>query len=135
MARAASPARRTAATRPWSRAPFLLLLLALLVGTRTASAQSSSTPPTPTSTPSAAPPGRFHIGGLYLTPRLHLSQAGVDTNINNSDQAALRDNTMLVTPALEAVLPIGYRLRLRALGSAGINYFGTAESERSVDPA
>jgi hypothetical protein len=82
-----------------------------------------------------ARPGRFKIGPLYLTPRIELKNAGVDTNVLLSRSNEVPDTSVVVSPSLEAVLPVGQRLRLSGRGALDVNYYRRRESERSNDPS
>lgn len=82
---------------------------------------------------SAKRPGRFKLGPFYLTPRLLLKNAGVDSNVFLSRTEQVPDTSIVVSPELEAVLPVGRRLRLSGSGSLDLNYFRRRSSERSSD--
>ena len=78
-------------------------------------------------------PGRYKLGPLYLTPRLELRGAGVDTNVFNSPTNEVSDTTVVLRPALAGVLPVGRRLRFTGQGYLDLNYFSRQRSERSTD--
>jgi hypothetical protein len=78
-------------------------------------------------------PGRYKLGPLYVTPRLELRNAGVDTNVFNSASNEVSDTTVVLRPALLGALPVGRRIRLTGQGYLDLNYFSEQRSERSTD--
>lgn len=77
--------------------------------------------------------GRFHVGPLWLTPKIVLRNAGIDDNVFNEAGAGVSDRQVVLTPSLDALLPVGQRLRLSGNGGLGLNYFQSEDSERSTD--
>jgi len=77
---------------------------------------------------------RTHIGPVYLTPRLDLSNLGVDTNVFNESVHPKRDFTFTVTPSVEAWMVFARRATVKATAKVDLVYFRTYASERSVDP-
>ncbi len=116
-----APAGRRAGGRP-----CLLLGWALLLPLTPA--QAADTTP-------RARPGRYKFGPLYLTPKIELKNAGVDTNVFNRQSGAIPDTQIVVSPGVQAALPIGRRLRLTGQGFLDLNYFRRQGSERSTDRA
>ena len=78
-------------------------------------------------------PGRYRLGPLYVTPRLQLKNAGVDTNVFQTLQRPVRDEVVVLSPRLEGALPLGRRLRLTGLGLLETNYYRRQGEERSTD--
>ena len=78
-------------------------------------------------------PGRFRVGPVYLTPKLALRNAGVDTNVFNQRTGEISDTTVVLSPILEGALPVGRRLRLTGETHVDLNYFRRQHSERSTD--
>src|SRR6058998_1365016 len=78
-------------------------------------------------------PGRFRVGPVYLTPKLALKNAGVDTNVFNQRTGEIPDTSIILSPTLLAALPVGRRLRLTGEGHVDFNYFRRQSSERSTD--
>jgi hypothetical protein len=78
-------------------------------------------------------PGRFRVGPVYLTPKLALRNAGVDTNVFNQRTGEISDTTIVLSPIVEAALPVGRRLRLTGESHVDLNYFRQQHSERSTD--
>lgn len=78
-------------------------------------------------------PGRFRVGPLYLTPKLQLKNAGVDTNVFNQRLGEVSDTSVVLSPALLAAWPVGRRLRLTSETHVDLNYFRREHSERSTD--
>lgn len=103
------------------RLPGALALAACLAATELAAA------------PSSARPGRFRIGPLWLTPRLELKNAGVDSNVLQSQTNVVPDTMAVLSPTLDAALFAGRRLRLTGSGYLDLNYFRRRSSERSLD--
>lgn len=77
--------------------------------------------------------GRFRIGPLYLTPKLQLKNAGVDTNVFNQRTAEVPDTSIVLSPTVLGALPVGRRLRLTGEGHVDFNYFRRESNERSTD--
>jgi hypothetical protein len=78
-------------------------------------------------------PGRFRVGPLYLTPKLQLKNAGVDTNVFNQRTGEIADTAVVLSPTVLAAWPVGRRLRLTGEGHIDLNYFRRESSERSTD--
>ncbi len=77
--------------------------------------------------------GRFQLGPLWLTPKVVLRNAGVDDNVFNEAGEGTSDRQAVLTPSLDAKLPIGNRLRLLGNGALGLNWFQREDTERSTD--
>jgi hypothetical protein len=77
-------------------------------------------------------PGRHHIGPLYVTPRLLLKDAGVDTNVFQTLNDPVKDAVMVLSPRLDGALSAG-RLSLTGFGFLDVNYFRIEDEERSTD--
>lgn len=107
---------------------LLVCGLAVLVG-----AALLGTPASFAQTRGKKRPGRFKVGPLYLTPRLELKNAGVDTNVYQASSNAVQDTSVAFGPSLQAALPILERLRVTASGEAVYQYFRLRGTERSVD--
>ena len=78
-------------------------------------------------------PGRYKLGPVYLTPRLELKNAGVDTNVFNAQTGAIPDTSIVLSPSIAAAVPIGQRLRITGTTFLDFNYFRRKSSERSTD--
>ena len=78
-------------------------------------------------------PGRFRVGPVYLTPKLQLKNAGVDTNVFNQRTGEIPDTAVVLSPAVLAAWPVGRRLRLTGESHVDLNYFRRQNSERSTD--
>src|SRR6185436_1855716 len=68
-------------------------------------------------------PGRFRVGPLYLTPKLQLKNAGVDTNVFNQRTDEIADTSAVLSPATLIAWPIGRRIRLTGETHVDLNYF------------
>jgi hypothetical protein len=77
--------------------------------------------------------GRFRVGPVYLTPKLQLKNAGVDTNVFNRRADEIADTSVVLSPTVLAAWPIGRRLRLTGESHVDLNYFRHQSSERSTD--
>lgn len=80
----------------------------------------------------AKKPGNHQVGPFYLTPRLLLKDAGVDTNVFHTLNNPTRDAVVVLTPRLDAALPLG-RFRATGFGFVDVNYYRRANDERSTD--
>ncbi|PYQ04524.1 MAG: hypothetical protein DMF82_10425 [Acidobacteria bacterium] len=78
-------------------------------------------------------PGRFRVGPVYLTPKLQLKNAGVDTNVFNQRTGEVPDNSVVLSPTMLAAWPVGRRLRLTGESHVDLNYFRRQTNERSTD--
>jgi hypothetical protein len=76
--------------------------------------------------------GRVQIGPLGVTPRVQISNAGVDTNVFNQAEDPKRDVRVTASPSLDATLRLR---RLRASGRGGLDfvYFNELSHLRSLD--
>jgi len=104
----------------------LVALLVLLVMPRALHAQPAEDP---------RKTARMHLGPVYFTPTVAISNLGVDTNVFNQAGDRKRDFTFTVTPQVDAWLVFARRAAVNATGSVGLVYFHTYDSERSVNPA
>jgi hypothetical protein len=78
-------------------------------------------------------PGRFRVGPVYLTPKLQLKNAGVDTNVFNQRTGEIPDTSIVLSPTVLAAWPVGRRLRLTGESHVDLNYFRRQSNERSTD--
>jgi hypothetical protein len=78
-------------------------------------------------------PGRYQLGPLYVTPRLTLRNAGIDTNVFQTLQDPIRDAVVVLSPRVDGVLPVGRRLRITGLGFIEEYYFHRQGDEGSTD--
>jgi len=78
-------------------------------------------------------PGRFRVGPVYLTPKLALKNAGVDTNVLNQRTGEISDTSIVLSPTVEGALPVGRRIRLTGETHVDLNYFRREHTERSTD--
>jgi hypothetical protein len=79
------------------------------------------------------PPGRFHVGPFWLTPKIELRNAGVDTNVYNQLANPVADNSVVIRPGMRAAMAVGRRVRLEGGGYLDLNYFRGQRTERSTD--
>ncbi|MET0554918.1 MAG: hypothetical protein ABW221_17890, partial [Vicinamibacteria bacterium] len=80
-----------------------------------------------------ARPGRYSVGPLWLTPRLQLKDAGVDTNVFQTRDARTRDAVAVIRPRLDGSMKLGRRLRATGHGYLDLNYFRRQGEESSRD--
>lgn len=78
-------------------------------------------------------PGRFKFGPLFVTPRLQLKNAGVDSNVFNSLTREVPDTSAVLSPSADGVLPLGRRIKLMGSGYLDFNYFRRQRDEQSTD--
>jgi hypothetical protein len=78
------------------------------------------------------PTGRYHFGPVYVTPRLQLKDAGVDTNVFQTLQNPTRDEVVVFGPRLESALNLR-RVRATSLAYVETNYFHREGEERFTD--
>jgi hypothetical protein len=78
-------------------------------------------------------PGRFKFGPFYVTPKLELRNAGVDTNVFNQLARPVTDTSVVLRPSLAGAFPFGRRVRLQGSGYLDFNYFRRQATERSTD--
>ena len=116
-----------------TRAPRAFLAVIAMGGTSLALAPSTSAARPPREDWKPHPPGRFHIGPLWLTPKIELRNAGVDTNVYSQFANPVADNSVVVRPGLRGALGVGRRFRLEGGGHVDFNYYREQKSERSTD--
>lgn len=131
---AEAPAGRTTErrTRRALRSPGVLAAVACLLLTSQAGTARAQQAPPPKSLL------QIRLGPLFLTPRLSISNVGIDTNVNRvSPQADAsqrkRDFTATVWGGLFVDLA-GRRLSAHAEAGAGYVYYLTYTAERAVNP-
>lgn len=112
--------------RPWSRATTLTGVL--LFAASVASSQTILRIHT------REDPGTFRLGPVHLSPRLQLVNAGVDSNVYNSPDGPVSDQSALFRAAVDAFIPVRQRLRLMGTAALDFSYFNTESSQRSHDP-
>lgn len=78
-------------------------------------------------------PGRLRVGPLWLTPRLQLQDAGVDTNVFQTRDRPTRDAFAVVRSRVDGTLKLGRRLRATGYGFLDLNYYRRQGEERSTD--
>jgi hypothetical protein len=78
-------------------------------------------------------PGRYRVGPFYVTPRLQLKNAGVDTNVFQTLNSPTRDAVVVFSPRLDGGLLLGERFRMTGFGFVDLNYYRRQGDERSTD--
>jgi hypothetical protein len=73
----------------------------------------------------------FHLGPVGLSPRVALTNVGVDTNVYNAERNPTSDFTATLVPGLKATLPIR-RALVTGNASAELLYFQETASQRSA---
>lgn len=76
----------------------------------------------------------LRLGPVYMTPRIELSEFGIDTNVFNRAGEKQKDFTFTLTPGVDLWLPIARRGLVKASADTGLVWYRELESERSVDP-
>jgi hypothetical protein len=77
-------------------------------------------------------PGRHHVGPLYVTPRLLLKDAGVDTNVFHTLNDPTKDAVVVLSPRVDGDLTAG-RLHANGYGLVEFNYFRREDDQRATD--
>ena len=77
--------------------------------------------------------GRHRLGPIFVTPKIELKNAGVDTNVFQTLQEPVRDAVVVVGPKVDASAEVGKRLRLTGSGGLELNYFHREGDETSTD--
>ena len=80
--------------------------------------------------PTGAP--TIRLGPLGLTPRISITDIGVDTNIKSQSENPQRDFTAVINPAVDLQLTMR-RVELSATTELGYRYFGSVIGERALD--
>jgi len=129
---------------------LLIVLLHLVCGAGAASQEPTPPPqepppqsPTPVPTPEtgadavppsvpseAERPGRFKVGGFYLTPYMRFGSIGFDSNVLYTPTERQPDFTVDGGPGLEAVLPFKRSSALTLDANVSYLYFAKTESQR-----
>lgn len=99
-------------------AGLLALLIPVLARAQDATGDSAET-------------ARLRLGPLGLTPRISLTNVGIDTNVLNQDVNPQRDFTMTFLPGVDSWLRVG-RARLSGRSGAELVYFRKVGTQRSV---
>jgi hypothetical protein len=77
-------------------------------------------------------PGLFHLGPVYVTPRLNIGAIGIDTNVFYTSTDRRTDFIASGGPGLEIVLPMGEDVRLITQGNLYYLYFAETVSQRRL---
>jgi hypothetical protein len=80
-----------------------------------------------------ARPGKYRLGPFWLTPRVQLKDAGVDTNVFQTRDRPTRDTVAVVSPRVDGSMKIGRRLRATGFGFLDLNYYRRQDEESSTD--
>jgi hypothetical protein len=81
----------------------------------------------------AVKPGRHQVGPAWVTLRLQLRNAGVDTNVFQTLVDPVRDQVIVLAAQGEGVLPIGRRLTLSGTGFVAQHHFQREGDENATD--
>lgn len=77
---------------------------------------------------------RLKVGPFYVSPRIDLTEFGVDSNVFNTPIVQLRDFTFTVRPSANVWLPFARRGLVKANIGADFVWYQRFSSERSIDP-
>ncbi len=105
-----------------------LLRVAVLV----AACVTCSRPASGQAEPDPRADARFHVGPLYLTPTISITNLGVDNNVFNSAEAPESDFTFSLRQDLDAAVPFGRKALLTATGAVTVDYYRRFSRERAV---
>ena len=78
-------------------------------------------------------PGKYRVGPFWLTPRVQLKDAGVDTNVFQTRDQPTRDAVAVVRPRVDGSMEVGRRLRATGFGYLDLNYYRRQGEESSTD--
>jgi hypothetical protein len=105
----------------------------VVIGLARAAAAQDTAPVADASPAPDAPPGRFRLGPVYLTPSLRLGTIGLDTNVFYTPEDRRTDVTASGGPVLEAVLPFGESGRASLEGGLDYVHFLRTASQRKLN--
>ena len=77
---------------------------------------------------------RLKVGPFYVSPRIQLTEFGVDTNVFNTPIVQLRDFTVTARPSADVWMPIARRGLVKANVGVDLVWYQQFASERSIDP-
>lgn len=77
---------------------------------------------------------RLKLGPFYVTPRVQLTELGVDTNVFNVSGDRKKDFTATITPSALVWIPVARRGLIRADLGSDLVWYREFASERSIDP-
>jgi len=80
-----------------------------------------------------ARPGKYRVGPFWLTPRVQLRDAGVDTNVFQTRDQPTRDAVAVVRPRVDGSMEVGRRLRATGFGYLDLNHYRRQGEEGSTD--
>ena len=80
----------------------------------------------------AAPAARFVIGPLQWTPTLTLREAGLDSNVFNTQKDAKEDMTASIVPFVDSLLTLGIA-QVATQGTAEYAYFQRYTNQRAIN--
>jgi hypothetical protein len=107
------------------------LVVSLVLAAVTPAAGGAQTVPgTGAALPGGPESARFRLGPVGLSPRLALTNVGIDTNVFNSSESPTRDVTATFVPGVDSVMRVG-RTLLSGRTSAEFAYFRKARDQRS----
>lgn len=112
-----------------SMARLLLLMAALLLPAVPAFAQVNTL-----ETDNPREEASLRFGPFYTSPRIQLTEFGIDTNVFNEAGEAQRDFTFTLTPEADVWLPVARRGLVKATVASDLVWYKEFASERSIDP-
>lgn len=77
---------------------------------------------------------RLKLGPFYVSPRIQITEFGVDTNVFNTPIVQLRDFTVTARPSADVWLPIARRGLIKSNVGVDLVWYQQFASERSIDP-
>jgi hypothetical protein len=78
---------------------------------------------------------RLKIGAFYVTPRIQLTELGIDTNVYNESGDPDRDLTFTLAPGATIWIPIARRGLIKTSVGTDLVWYKEFASERSIDPS
>jgi hypothetical protein len=109
--------------------PALLCVLVCLSATPVAAQVNTLVADNPRET------AKVKLGPFHFSPRIELTELGIDTNVKNASDEPESDFTATVKPSATIWLPIARRGLVKAEFAPDLVWYKDFASERSIDPA
>lgn len=78
---------------------------------------------------------RMRLGPFYVSPRIELTELGIDTNVRNASDEPESDFTATLQPSATLWLPVARRGLIKTQFAPDLVWYKEFASERSIDPA
>lgn len=77
---------------------------------------------------------RGHVGPFYFTPKIHLKELGIDSNVFNEAGERKSDLTVNLSPGVTVWMPMARRALLKTTLATDFVWYAEYDSERSINP-